>query len=226
MKKELLEYIIRACSKEVLQQLNEAEDTEGAPAPPADGQGTADQPPIPKGKTPISTEPEEPQTPKVPSSPELKGIVLVNPKDKSKLQKVDLKSGDDSSVERSLHKIAAGMAGSKVKIALSTLRLAKDAARNPNTSIYLYIGKYDPQSDELFLMADKSLQVAKDSSVSPAEIPSGMSPMSLSFNPYSANDAELAKHITGGGMRQVQEPVNEELKGMIKKMVTNLINGR
>lgn len=50
MKKKLLEHLVRNCTKEVLDQiqfLNE-EETKGAAAPPADGLGTADQPPIPK----------------------------------------------------------------------------------------------------------------------------------------------------------------------------------
>lgn len=226
MKQELLEYIIRACAKEVLGQLNEEEDpTKGAPAPPAAGQGTADQPPIPKDEKPADTEPEKPETPEAPPSPELKGIVMVNPRDKSKLQKVDLKAGDDASLERGLHRIAAGAAGSRVKTALSTTRMVKDAVRNPNSSVYLYIGKYDPQSDELFLMADKSLQVAKDSSVPPAEYSYGVSAIAPgTFNPSVASDTEFAHHLSNQGQVPVQEPVDESLKNMIKRMVNELLD--
>lgn len=49
MKQELLEHLIRHCIREVISQMNEASDEiKGAAAPPADGQGTADQPAIPK----------------------------------------------------------------------------------------------------------------------------------------------------------------------------------
>lgn len=47
MKQELLEHLVRLCVREVIDQVDE---TKGAPAPPADGQGTADQPGIPKNK--------------------------------------------------------------------------------------------------------------------------------------------------------------------------------
>jgi hypothetical protein len=47
MKKELLENLIRTCVREVLDQVSE-KTTVGAPAPPAEGLGTAEQPAIPK----------------------------------------------------------------------------------------------------------------------------------------------------------------------------------
>ena len=49
LKKQLLEYLIRECVCEVISQIGTDvnEDTVVAPAPPADGLGTADQPPIP-----------------------------------------------------------------------------------------------------------------------------------------------------------------------------------
>lgn len=227
MKQELLEYIIRACAKEVLTQLNEEEDTKGAPAPPAAGQGTADQPPIPKDKKPVDTEPEKPETPDAPPAPELKGIVMVSPRDKSKLQKIDLKAGDDANLERSLHRIAANAAGSKVKTALSTTRMVKDVVRNPDTSVYLYIGKYDPQSDELFLMADKSLQVAKDASVPSTEFSSGASSIAPgTFNPSLASDTEFAQHLSNQGQVPVEEPVDEDLKNIIKSLVNELLDSK
>lgn len=227
MKQELLEYIIRACAKEVLTQINEGdEDIKGAAAPPADGQGTADQPAIPNNKEPISTEPEEPKTPSTPPAPELKGVVLVNPKDKSKLQKVELKSGDDATLERNLHRIGAAAAGSRVKTALSTMRMVKDVIRNPNSSIYLYVGKYDPQSEELFLMADKSLQVAKDSTVEPSEVsPTSSTAISPdTFNPSLASGEDFAKHMSNQGYVPPQTPVDENLKKLIKKMVNELLD--
>lgn len=193
MKKELLEYLVRACAKEVIQQLdenfyrsngrpspilsrafvNEADDeTKGAAAPPADGQGTADQPPVPKAaKEPKSQEPSQPETPKEPKS--FKGINLVNPRDKSKIDRIEL-SGDAASIERVLHRKASSVAGSKVKISIGAMRAIDNALKNPSIPLFLYIGKFDPESEELFVMADNSLQIAKDSSVSQDELSSGL----------------------------------------------------
>lgn len=49
VKKQLLEALIRECVREVLDQISE--ETIGAPAPPADGLGTADQPSMPQEVT-------------------------------------------------------------------------------------------------------------------------------------------------------------------------------
>jgi hypothetical protein len=218
MKQELLEYIIRACAKEVLNQVNEAEEeTKGAPAPPADGLGSADQPPVPKEEEPQETKPQEPETPKV---PELKGVILVNPKDKSKLQRVKVKAGDDATLERTLHSLAAALAGPKVKVALSTMRMVKDAVKNPNSSAYVYIGKYDPQSDETFLLADKSLQVAKDSSIMPDDTGASVT------NFKHPTDAELAQQMAMGGRTRVPEPMGEEIKTLIKTMVNEILDSK
>ena len=248
MKEELLEQLTRMCVREVLSQLREAEEdpnkkpdeedgeTKGAPAPPADGQGTADQPEIPKddaanklpgaetpGEEPSPNKPEEP----TPSGAGLKGVILVNPRDKSKLQQVPLRAGDDASLERNLHRLAATLAGSNVKVALSTQRAAKDATRNPNTSIYLYLGKYDPSSEEIFLMADKSLNVAKDASISPAELTG--TPVSQiapdQFNPSLASSSDYGTYL----QRKGQTPtygVDEQFKNVIKKMVKEIIQKR
>lgn len=207
-------------------------DTKGAPAPPADGQGTGDQPEIPK-KEP--TDPVGAQTnadenptdePEVPAPTDLKGVILINPRDKSKLQKVPLKAtSDDASLERNLHRLAATLAGSNVKISISTQRMVKDALKNPNSSAYLYLGKYDPNSDEIFLMADKSLQIAKDSSVSPAEL-SG-TPVSYvaptDFNPVTASPDEFAQRMKYGAQTPTYT-VNEDFKRVVKKMVCEILD--
>jgi hypothetical protein len=62
VKTELMEYLVRRCVQEVLSQVYEGEFV-GAPAPPADGQGTADQPAIPKRKDTRPQEPSGKQTP-------------------------------------------------------------------------------------------------------------------------------------------------------------------
>lgn len=198
-------------------------EIKGAAAPPADGQGTADTAEIPNEEPEIPEKPTEPETP--PPSSDLKGIVIVNPRDKAKLDKVNIQGKDDGSIERELHKVGAIRAGSRVKVAISTVRSVKDAMRNPNSATYLYLGKYDPNSDEIFLMADKSLQVAKDASIDAAELTvSPISPASTpEFNPMSANADEFA----GRMQRQGQSPVHgmdENLKKIIKKMVNECLD--
>lgn len=223
MKQELLEYLVRQCVREVLTQVREAGDeTKGAPSPPADGLGTADQPPIPKDKETEPTPPEEPQAP----TPNLKGIVFVNPKDKAKLQKVQLQGRDDASVERELHSVAAKLAGSKVKIALSTSRAVKDALRNPNASLYLYLGKYDPESDEVFLMADKSLQVAKDASIQPGEM-TGLPTSTLppNYKSYGGmDDTEYQAALAQRGKPTPRYGIDENLTKVIRKMVNEVLD--
>lgn len=224
MKPELLEFLIRECAREVLTQINEGDqDIKGAAAPPADGQGTADQPAIPNEEPKI---PEKPQQPETPPAPALKGMVFVNPKDKSKLQKVDIKSGDDATIERSLHALASRSAGAKVKISLSAMRAVKNAISNPNAALYLYVGQYDPQSEELFLMADNSLQVAKDASVAPEEMSTMSAPVSTTaFNAMAASPGEFANHLANQGYTQ-PTAVTEELRKAIKAMVEKIMDAQ
>jgi hypothetical protein len=245
MKQELLEQLTRMCVREVLSQLKEEDadpnkktpddedsETKGAPAPPADGQGTAEQPEIPKSDTgeeipgmddPSPNKPEEP----TPSGAGLKGVILVNPRDKSQLQQVPLKGGDDASLERNLYRLASTLAGSKVKVALSTQRVVKDAIRNPNSSVYLYLGKYDPSSDEIFLMSDKSLKVAKDTSISPSEL-TGTPDSCIApgaYNPAMASDADYVQHVAQG-VGTPRYGIDEHFNRVIKKMVKEIINNR
>lgn len=202
-------------------------ETLGSPVPQESGQGTADEPKIPKDKTSISTQPSEPETP-----PEnLKGIILVNPRDKAKLKKVVLTPGDDAKIERALHLLNTREAGNNVKTSISSMRLVKDALKNPNSSLYLYFGKYDPVSDEIFLMADKSLQVAKDSSVPPTELSVISSPT------YSATDISSPENYEefpnkfaqqtpaySDRARGSENDIDEDLKHIIKKMINEVLN--
>lgn len=237
MKQELLEYLIRRCIKEVLSQKpnfvkeqdektppkDDAEDgdaTKGAAAPPGD------VPEIPKQKKSPEETPSQPETPSAPPSIDLKGVVFVNPRDKAKLQKIKVSGMDDATLERNLHRLASTMAGSKVKIAISTIRMVKDAVKNPNTSTYIYLGKYDPNSEEVFLMADKSLQVAKDSSIPAAEATGGtIAPLAQNtFDPGAATSPEFS----GYGKQQGKTPVyglNEAFENKVRKMVTKILNG-
>ena len=228
MKQELLENLIRLCVRQVLENINEVDDeeTKGASAPPADGQGTADQPPIPKDKSgENSPETSGKETPDVPISADLRGNILINPRDKSKLVTVPLKStSDDATMERTLYRLAATVAGSRVKVALATLRMVKDTIRNPNSTSYLYFGKYDPNSDEIFLMADKSLQVAKDSSVTPADLTG--TPVSQiapsTFQASTATPDDLVQYMTQRGQTPVRG-IDEQLGKIVKKIVNEII---
>lgn len=211
----------------VNRSLEEQDDeTKGAAAPPADGQGTADQPAIPK-EDPTQEPPAASETPEAPPAPDMKGVVFVNPKDKAKLIKVPIQAQGDAGIERSLHQQAARLAGSRVKVALPTSRMVKDVLHNPNTSVYLYLGKYDPESDEVFLMADKSLQVAKDSSVSPGEL-TGAPVTALaptSFHPLTADPGEYAHQLAAGGKVQATG-IDENLQRVIKKVVNEILDKR
>ena len=226
MKPELLEYLVRHCVREVLTQIKEVDEdpTKGAPAPPAAGQGTADQPEIPKKDSPPEENPSEPETP--PQSPELKGVKFVNPKDKAKLQTVRVQGNDDASIERSLHQQGARIAGSNVKVAISTSRMVKDALRNPNTAVYLYLGKYDPNSDEIFLMADKSLQVAKDGSIAAGEM-TGSPVGSLApsdFHPDTAGSTEFAQRMSAQAGGTPRYGIDEKLIELIRKTINEVLD--
>lgn len=214
--------------KEQETELDEVDDeTIGSPAPPESGQGTADTPEIPKNK---NSTPESPSDPKTPPE-NLKGIILVNPRDKAKLKKVVLSPGDDAKIERALHLLNTREAGSNVKTSISSMRLVKDALRNPNSSLYLYFGKYDSASDEIFLMADKSLQVAKDSSVPPTEL------SVTSVPTYAATDISSPENYDefpdkfaqqtpaySDRARSVETDIDENLKDIIKKMVNEVLD--
>lgn len=223
MKKQLLEYLVRQCAREVLKQINEADDIKGSSAPPADGQGIADQPEIPKNNPDEPTEPSQEETPEVPPSPELKGVVIVNPKNKSKLERVFLKSSNDADIERELHRIGVRYAGPKVKTSISTMRAVKDVIRNPSTTIYLYVGKYDPNSEEIFLMNDKSIQVAKDESIPSSEITGAeISPLST---PSSWSDSSNWQQKLATQGRTPRYGINEQkMKNIISKMVNEILD--
>jgi len=265
MKKQLLEYLVRQCAREVLKQINEADesdveshpigpntvkcercgcrydsrkgknglcpvcqnkvneadDIKGAPSPPAAGQGTADQPEIPKNNPDEPTEPSQKETPEVPLSPEIKGIVIVNPKNKAKLEKVTLRSGNDADIERELHRIGAKFAGPKVKTTISTMRAVKDAVRNPNTTTYLYFGKYDPNSEEIFLMSDKSIQIAKDESVPASELTGVViPPLTSTATSQWADPEDWMKKMAARG----QTPKYEVNENKIKKVISRMVN--
>jgi hypothetical protein len=210
-------------------RFTEEEETKGAPAPPAAGQGTADQPAIPQNDSKTLNDPKadaDADASKKPAEPkEVKGINIVNPRDKSKLQKVMLKSKDDASIERELHRQGSSLAGSKVKVALSTMRAVKSAG--PNTPLYLYIGKYDPQSEELFVLADNSLQVAKDSSADPESLTAAQPDYTapVPFNPTMATANDFSQRMANAG-QTVPQPIDETIHKLVKQMVNSILDSK
>jgi len=162
MKKELLEYLIRECVKEVLEAFPQEPETVGAPAPPAAGQGTADQPAIPQQSA--TTSPEG-----VPLMPGTKGLWYVDPKKPQKPMPLQVQGRDPASIERQLYRTASKSGGPRVKISSAALREVPKVLTNPNASLFLYIGKQNPDDpdEELYLLPSKTLQQAQADSVSP-----------------------------------------------------------
>lgn len=231
-------------------KINEEEqDQKDKPAKPAPSPDAKEEPssqPEPKGEPSDKGDAPEPEKTELPKAT-IKGPVFVNPKDKSNLKPVRLQGRNDTEIERSLHQIAASVAGSKTKVSLGAKRMAREAAKNPSASIFFYLGKMDPESDEIFLMADKSLQVAKDDSVQPGEI-TGM-PSQPTSNPiYKARawddpepqanpDSKYAGWMSRGKIAPTATPryggddydpqgLNESAKSMIKKVVNQILDGR
>jgi len=208
------------------------DDTKGAPAPPASGQGTAEQPEIPKEK---DTTPEPPSKPETPSQPNLKGVVFVNPMDKSRLKKLPIKSIDnDGKINKIVYDEASRVVGRNVQISFSTINAIRGSIIKPNSSIYLYLTK-DPESDMYFVMADSSLQGADISSVPLDQIygspTSQVAPSN--FDPMSSEPDEFSQRMASQGKVRPEMPaedpdtndqVDERLKKMIKKMVNEVLD--
>lgn len=218
MKKELLEEIIRLCVREVLDivpvigtDLHEA-DTVGAPAPPAGGQGTADQPPVPDAEA-------------APLSPDAKGIFFVNPKKQLKPELKTIPQLPDANLERELYKIASAAAGPRVRIAANTLRSVKNQQQNPALAVFLYVGKQDPDSEELYLLADRTLQGARANSVG-ADANAPHDPTALqTYEPDTATPQAYVSRAQSGGKTQAPE-IDEvgKLHNMISSMVKEALS--
>lgn len=235
IKQELLEHLIRRCVREVISQVNEIDDIVGAAAPPKDGQSTDVNLPT----DPITEPPSEPETP---PAQNLKGILLMNPRDKSKLRSLTISGRDKANVERELYRHGSSSGGRNILIARETVNAVLAARNNPNVPLYLYFGKYDPASKEIFLLADKSLELAKANSTDPAEISSGNSEVT-DINPVDRpttsdeEDADYLKNLPkslGVAGPAVKAPDDDpfgypedrlnEVKRLIKKMVNEVLN--
>ncbi len=245
MKTEILEHLIRSCVNEVLDQMaeaerptrseDEAEDPSANPQEPQPAQPQAAEPaptekPAEKPAEPSVEKPaEKPEPSTPPAQKALRGAVFINPRDKSKQVPLKFQARDDASLERFLHRTAAGVAGSGTKVSLSAMRMAKEAVKNPNTTIYFYLGKYDPESEEIFLMADKSLQVAKDASVQPAEL-TGTPVHAIApsdYNPMTASPTDIMTRMDQRGHTPVRgSGIDEQTRSLIKKMVNEILDRR
>ena len=207
--------------KQKIKKLSESDEPEA----PSSVQPSS--PSISSGQPPTPAEPAEPEAPDQEPTPRpTTGPVLINPRDKSKLQPVKFAGRDESSIERTLHSLASSIAGPKVKISLGAKRLAREAASNPNAKIFFYLGKMDPESEEIFLLADKSLQIAKDDSIQPAELhgtPSMTTPPS-SLNIGDMNDAEYDAYQGRKIKGTPRYGLSERAEGMIKKAVHKILD--
>lgn len=183
---------------------NPPNSTIGAPAPPAAGQGTADQPPIPD------------QSPAAMISSK-KGIWYVDPKNPSKPIKATLTAPQDAAkLERELRTMAKS-GGPALKIAANTLREVPKAAANPNASLYLYIGKQRPDDIELYLLPAKTYQQAKSLSIVP-QIPSAEPPVSTPPTPTpTAPVAPTGGSVEAPNINESSKQLRNLISGMIKE---------
>lgn len=214
IKVSILEYLTRECAREVLRQINQInealpdDETKGASAPPADGLGSADQPADPKSK---DTRPEPPSEPETPPSPIMKGLIFVNPRNKARLQKIQAGS-TEAELDRNLYKLGTNVLGMQrgrgLKVSVGAKSLARNTITDPNSTVYLYVGKLDPDSEELFLMADRSLQIAKDSSVPATEFGGAVEP--TGFDPLTASPEDYAAHLASSGQNRKTGELEDE----------------
>lgn len=218
MKKQFLELLIRECVKEVLGAFPGEQDTVGAPAPPAAGQGTADEPALPQGS---------PATGAPPMLQSAKGVFYVDPKKPEKpapLQVTDPQ--DPGKLERELYRTAAKSGGPRVKVSSAALREVPKSL-STKSPLFLYIGKQNPDDadDDLYLLPAKSLQQAQQASVGArqsAEHPSfRLEPkepgIEQPYNPMGPSAAEPS---------QTQAPdidENANLRNMLLSMIKEAI---
>lgn len=225
MKKELLEYLVRECVKEVLESMPDPTQPEtiGAPAPPAGGQGTADQPALPQDTSAGPT-----------FTVGTKGVWYVNPKNVSKPMQLNVSAQNPANLERQLYRTAATSAGPRVKIAAETLREVPKALTT-GAPLFLFVGQRNPDdpADELYLLPAKTYDQAKAGSVGPeasAEHPS------TAIGPDVANvddPTQLATAMQAKGQTpaDIEDPDDPEKMGTpdltessrLKKLVSMMI---
>ena len=100
-------------------------------------------------------------------------------------------------IERVIYYTAARFAGPKVKVALTTIRSVEDAIKTDKT-IFLYIGKFDETSDEIYVIADANRQLARDGSLPSSELSGTAAPApfgSDEFDPNTAGAEDMAQYM-------------------------------
>lgn len=145
-------------------------------------------------------------------------------------------------IERVIYYLASKYAGSKVKIANSTLRDVDKAIKSGGT-LFLYIGKFDETSDEIYVLAEANLEAAKIQSLPPSELGGTTALPGLAgaddFDPNTASGEDVARYMdkdAPGKVRSygvpdepddrgdVDEQKLHEVKTMIKKLVNEVLN--
>lgn len=236
IKQQLFESIARLCVQEVLNNLSlrnasklrEADEPSSNDSAQNAGQASDEQPSMDNKPDTTPSEPSDKEAPTPKKEKDTSsGVWFVNPKDKSVLQKVVATASDDASLERKLYSFTSKNYGPKVKVSLGAFRDIKNGLKDPSSPTFLYIGKLDPDSEEIFLLADKSLQVAKDETVD-AETSYDYSKGS-DFDPNTAEGDEFAKRMQSAGKSDVAElpddsddfasQMDESLKASIKKLI-------
>jgi hypothetical protein len=195
MRKDQLERIIGVCIKEVLELVPEISQP---PQQTQQGGQVLAQP---------STETNPSDTPKS------IGIYFINPKKLFAPPELKVfKFQTDPQLERDLHKVASAIMGPSVIVAANTLRSVKNFIQNPIQSIYLYIGKQNDESGELYLLADKNYYSAKGKSVGPETVEQ---------QPPEPNVGQ--KEPETGNRSQTTAPKIDEIKLYIKKLIKESI---
>lgn len=219
MKQEFLEYLIRECVNEVLEAFPGVQepDTIGAPAPPAGGQGTADQPTV------------TPPAPDValPTSVDARGVQYVNPNNpnsqpKNLQQNLQPVVGDPSKLERTLYQMVARDAGPQVKVASATLREVPKVIANPNLALFLYVGKQNDDDEDIYLLPAKTSQEARANSV-----PSGTQAQHPTIQNFQARpqnpdpDSEDSQNTMAPDIDEAAK-LRNMLSGMIREALVEL----
>lgn len=169
MKKQLLEYLIRTCIREVLRQANEADEpTVGAAAPPADGTGAGENLPIPPEKT-------SPPKLKGQRTMATKGLWFVNPKEKNLISRLAIdpykhESENMEIIVKDLQARAQDIVGQYPSMSQIAKKIIMSVIDNPDKLAFIYI------NEDGVIQADSSLEAAKNSSIAPETLSSTATP--------------------------------------------------
>jgi hypothetical protein len=194
LKKQLLEYLIRECVCEVIEQ-----DAKATIPPNPEPKPT---PPVTPPTSDLTLLDDPDKTAKMPQAFGDRGIYLVDPRNKSRLKRVTLEFSDDYTLERNLYNIVAPFAGHRVSVELGTLRILKSAIRNRNITVYLYLANKEGRK---VLKHGSSLRDAQKNSMTAGSLFSKILPPGRIFEPITATSQRRAS--------QIGTDVNEETVG-------------